>query len=100
MTQSIGTGWMWAGFGCFILIMLSLDLYVFGGRKAHTVRAREAIAWSLVWIMLALAFNGLLWLYLDHISTPVLANASALAFFTGYLLEKSLSVDNMFVICL
>lgn len=80
--------WSWIGFNAFVLAMLALDLGVFH-RRSHVVRLREALAWSGVWIALAMAFN--LGLYLTAGSKP------ALEFLTGYLIEKSLSVDNVFV---
>ena len=95
--QSIAEWWMWAGFIGFVLIMLALDLYAFGGKKAHKMPAREALAWSILWITLSLAFTGLLWWYLDGSLGRALANEKALEFLTGYLIEKSLSVDNIFV---
>ncbi len=95
--QSIAEWWMWVGFIGFVLIMLALDLYAFGGKKAHKMPVREALAWSILWITLSLVFNGLLWWYLDGSLGRVLANEKALEFLTGYLLEKSLSVDNIFV---
>jgi tellurite resistance protein TerC len=88
---------MWAGFIGFVLVMLVLDLYAFGGKKAHKMPVREALAWSILWITLALVFNGLLWWYLDGSLGRALANEKALEFLTGYLIEKSLSVDNIFV---
>lgn len=94
---TIGTWWMWIGFVAFILLMLGLDLYAFGGRRAHRVSTREALAWSSLWIILALSFNMLLWIYLHDTAGPAIANARSLEFFTGYLLEKSLSIDNMFI---
>ncbi len=95
--QSIAEWWMWAGFISFVLVMLALDLYAFGGKKAHKMPVREALAWSILWITLALAFNGLLWWYLDGNLGRALANEKSLEFLTGYLIEKSLSVDNVFV---
>ena len=95
--QSIAEWWMWAGFIGFVLVMLVLDLYAFGGKKAHKMPVREALAWSILWITLALVFNGLLWWYLDGSLGRALANEKALEFLTGYLIEKSLSVDNIFV---
>jgi tellurite resistance protein TerC len=80
---------LWALFGALITVMLVLDLGVFH-RRAHEVSVREAFAWSAVWIGLALAFGALL----HHVYGP----APALAYLTGYLIEKSLSVDNLFVI--
>lgn len=97
MIETIGTGWMWAGFIVFVLAMLALDLYVFGGRVAHRVAPREALAWSLVWVALSFAFAGLLWWYLDGTAGREVANTKSLEFLTGYLIEKSLSVDNIFV---
>ena len=80
--------WFWVGFNVFVLAMLALDLGVFH-RKAHEVSLREAGIWSAVWVALALVFN--LGLYLAWGAEP------ALQFLTGYLIEKSLSVDNIFV---
>jgi tellurite resistance protein TerC len=80
--------WGWIGFTAFVVGMLALDLFVFH-RKSHEVKLREALAWSGVWIALALAFN--LGLYFWGGSKP------AMEFLTGYLIEKSLSVDNVFI---
>ena len=87
----------WAGFVAFVLAMLALDLFVLGGRTAHRVSAREAGSWTAVWVSLALAFNGILWWWLDGTAGREMANAKALEFLTGYLIELSLSVDNVFV---
>jgi tellurite resistance protein TerC len=83
--------WLWAGFNLFILAMLALDLGVFH-RKAHEVSIKEATTWSAVWISLAMIFNAGLWYFRG--AEP------AIEFFTGYLIEKSLSVDNIFVFAL
>jgi tellurite resistance protein TerC len=83
--------WVWVGFNVFVLAMLALDLGVFN-RKAHVISFRESIAWTAVWIILALIFNAGVWFYYD--------SQKALEFFTGYLIEKSLSVDNVFVFAL
>lgn len=98
--NNIGEPWMWAAFIIFVLMMLALDLFVFGGRKAHKVSVREAAIWSLVWVSLALIFNGLLWWQLKDTAGEAVADAKALEFLTGYLIEKSLSVDNVFVFLL
>jgi tellurite resistance protein TerC len=82
---------LWIGFNLFVLAMLALDLGVFH-RKAHAVGMKEAATWSVVWISLALAFNVLIYLWRGP--------EVALQFFTGYLIEKSLSVDNIFVFVL
>ena len=97
---SIGEPWMWAAFIGFVLVMLALDLFVFGGRKAHKVSVREAAVWSLVWVSLALLFNAGLWWYLNGTLGQEIADRKALEFLTGYLIEKSLSVDNVFVFLL
>lgn len=94
---SIGTPLMWSGFLVFVLAMLALDLFVLGGRRAHRVSTGEALGWSIAWLSLALIFNALLWLYLDGNFGREIANDKALEFLTGYLIEKSLSVDNVFV---
>ncbi|HAT8178277.1 TPA: TerC/Alx family metal homeostasis membrane protein [Legionella pneumophila] len=94
---SISEWWMWLGFLAFVLIMLFVDLFVFGGRKAHRVSTKEALSWSILWFTLAIIFNFLLWWYLIQNFTLSVANEKALEFFTGYLIEKSLSFDNIFV---
>src|SRR3990172_335899 len=95
--HSIGEWWMWAGFVGFVLIMLALDLYAFGGKKAHKMPVREALAWSILWFTLAMLFSVLLWWYLDGQAGREVANVKTIEFLTGYLIEKSLSVDNVFV---
>ena len=84
---------MWVGFIAFVLSMLALDLFVLGGNKAHRVSVKEAGAWVVVWVMLALSFGALLWWYLDGTLGREIANRKALEFLTGYLIEQSLSVD-------
>jgi tellurite resistance protein TerC len=97
---SIGEPWMWAAFVGFVLVMLALDLFAFGGRKAHKVGVAEAAWWSLAWVSMALIFNLGLWWYLGSTLGAEIADQKALEFFTGYLIEKSLSVDNVFVFLL
>lgn len=99
-TTSIGEPWMWAAFIVFVLVMLALDLFVFGGRSAHKVSVKEAATWSLVWVSLALLFNFGLWWHLSNAVGQDIADSKALEFITGYLIEKSLSVDNVFVFLL
>jgi tellurite resistance protein TerC len=79
---------LWIAFNVFVLGMLALDLGVFH-RKAHSVSVREAVAWSIVWVALSLVFNAGVY----YVSGP----EKALEFLTGYLIEKALSVDNLFV---
>jgi len=81
----------WAGFVVFVLAMLLLDLLVLN-RKAHVVRMREALGWSAFWIALSLSFNYLVY--------QTMGRQAGLEFLTGYLIEKSLSVDNLFVFLL
>ena len=83
--------WLWIGFNVFVLAMLALDLGVFH-RKAHVVSLKESFTWTAVWVVLALVFNAGVWHYFGP--------QKALEFFTGYLIEKSLSVDNVFVFAL
>ncbi|AZO82435.1 hypothetical protein BOO88_17660 [Stutzerimonas stutzeri] len=94
---SVGQSWMWAAFIGFVLAMLALDLFVFGGRKAHRVSVREALAWVIAWTSLALVFSILLWWYLRSMFGAEVAQRTTLEFLTGYLIEQSLSIDNMFV---
>jgi tellurite resistance protein TerC len=97
----MGMVWMWVGFNLFVLVLLALDLGVFH-REAHAVSVKEAAIWSAVWIGLALLFNGALYLFWDQIApaSGYTNQEAAVAFFTGYLIEKSLSVDNIFVFVL
>ena len=95
--DSFATGPMWAGFIVFVLAMLALDLFVFGGKTAHRVKVKEALSWVVAWICLSLAFAGLLWWYLNDTQGAVIAQRKTLEFLAGYLIEQSLSIDNMFV---
>ncbi len=83
--------WLWIGFNGFVLIMLALDLGVFH-RKAHIVTLKESLTWTAVWVVMAMIFNFGIGHYMG--------NQKALEFFTGYVIEKSLSVDNVFVFAL
>ena len=97
MIESIGTPWMWGGFFALVLAMLALDLFALGGRTAHRVSLREAAGWTIVWVAVALAFNAALWWTLDAQSGREIANQKSLEFLTGYVLEKALAIDNIFV---
>ena len=88
----------WVFFNVFVLIMLALDLGVFN-RKAHEIKVKEALIWSGVWIFLALSFN--IGIYYFYVPPEGYTSAdSALQFLTGYVIEKSLSIDNIFVFVL
>ncbi len=82
---------LWIGFNIFILIMLALDLFVIQ-RKTHVIKVKEALIWSAIWVVLALIFN----VFIYH----EFGKTKALEYFTGYLLERSLSIDNIFVFIL
>jgi tellurite resistance protein TerC len=98
MSSSI---WPWIGFNLFVLALLAIDLGVFH-RKAHAVSTKEAAIWSGVWISLALLFNSAIYFFWEQIIPgDSLSNGeAALEFLTGYLIEKALSVDNIFVFVL
>lgn len=95
--ESLGVWWMWAGFAGIILLLLLVDLIFVGGGKQHKVSLKEAAVWSVVWVSVALLFNFAIWWYLDVNSGREIANEKALEFLTGYLIEKALAVDNVFV---
>src|SRR6476469_9639849 len=96
--------WPWILFNLFVLAMLGLDLGVFH-RKSHVVKTREALIWSGVWFGLAMAFAAFIYFCWDRISPgggpeKYSNTEAALKFLTGYIIEESLSVDNIFVFLL
>jgi tellurite resistance protein TerC len=95
--ETIGTAWMWIAFAAIVVVMLAVDLLVVGGGRSHRVSLREAATWSAVWVAVAFGFAGALWWYLDASAGRELANKATLEFVTGYLIEKSLAIDNVFV---
>ncbi|MDP3744937.1 MAG: TerC family protein [Methylotenera sp.] len=95
--QSIGTWWMWAGFGVFVLAMLAVDMVLLGRHGAQKVSSREALIWSAVWFAMAMLFGAVLWGWLDHTAGRAVADTKAMEYLTGYLLEKTLAMDNIFV---
>ena len=95
--ESIGSPGLWVAFGIIVAIMLAVDLFVVGGGRQHRVGVREALIWSLVWICVSLAFAAGLWVYLDGLHGREVATSTALEYLTGYVIEKSLAVDNVFV---
>ena len=95
--ELLGTWWMWGGFAAIVILLLLVDLLFVGGGKQHKVSLKEAATWSLIWIGVALLFNGAIWWHLDANAGRELANQKAMEFFTGYLIEKALAVDNVFV---
>jgi tellurite resistance protein TerC len=95
--ETIGTWWMWVGFAVFVLVAIAVDLLVMEKQGAHKVTTKEALIWSVVWFSLAFVFVALLWWYLNGSQGREAANEVSMQFITGYLVEKSLSVDNIFV---
>ena len=100
MATGIASWWMWVAFSAFVVVAIVIDLIVLDKKGAHKVGVKEALHWSLMWVGMAMLFDGLLWLWLNHISGPELATLKATEFLTGYVIEKSLSVDNIFVFLL
>lgn len=90
---------LWIGFNLFVLLMLALDLGLFN-RREHVVSVRESLVWTFVWIVLALAFNLGLYYWKSNVYGTERGTEIALQFLTGYLIEKSLSIDNVFVFLL
>lgn len=95
--NTVGTPLMWGGFAVVVLIMLAIDLFLQGRRGAHGMTMKQAAAWSLVWVILSLLFCAAFWWYLSITQGRAVADPQALAFLTGYLIEKALAVDNVFV---
>jgi tellurite resistance protein TerC len=90
--------WLWMVFVAFVLAALFVDFVVLRKQGAHEVGVREALNWSVLWVALSLAFNGLLWWAVkDTTGSTAIATEKSLEFLTGYLIEKSLAVDNIFV---
>lgn len=98
---SIGTPLLWSLFAAFVVVALAIDLFAMNRQGAHVVSIREATVWSLIWIAVSFLFVGWLWWYLGGMGSDLaareLADAKALEFITGYLVEKALAVDNIFV---
>ncbi|WP_323666906.1 TerC family protein [Pectobacterium punjabense] len=95
--HTIGTPWLWGSFAAIVIVMLAIDL-LYQGRKGSTVMTfKQAAVWSIIWVTLSLLFNAGFWWYLDGTLGRDVANTQSLAFLTGYLIEKALAVDNVFV---
>ncbi|MBB5202792.1 tellurite resistance protein TerC [Inhella inkyongensis] len=98
MLQTIAPAWLWAFFVVTVLVALFIDFVVLKKQGAHEVSVKEAVRWSIVWVAVSLAFNAMFWWAVkDQSGDVALANTKALEFLTGYLIEKSLAVDNIFV---
>ncbi len=98
--QTIGNLWMWGGFVAVVVTALLVDLVLMRHGGPHKVTFKEALYWSAGWVALALAFNAGLWWYLHETAGAAVANEVGLQFLTGYLIEKALAVDNIFVFLL
>jgi tellurite resistance protein TerC len=83
--------WLWVGFNAFVLVMLAVDLFVFH-REAHAIRTKEALAWSIIWVVLAFVFGAGVYVFMGR--------EAGLEYFAGYLIERALSIDNIFVFVL
>jgi len=97
MIDSIGTPSLYLAFSLLVAVLLAVDFFILKHEGEHRVSTREAAIWSLVWVSIALAFGFWFWWYLRDIAGEEVARARALEYLTGYLIEKSLAVDNVFV---
>lgn len=96
--QDVANGWVWLGFSIFLIFALSIDTIFLNKKFARPHQSmRASIVWTIVWVTAALIFNVLLWFYLYCTRDIAIANRVSLDFLTGYIIEKSLSVDNLFV---
>ncbi|WP_439589309.1 TerC family protein [Hydrogenophaga sp.] len=99
--ESIAPLWLWVVFVVFVVAALFVDFVVLKKQGSHAVGVREALNWSLIWVGLSFVFNALFWWAVkDTTGSSALANEKSLEFLTGYLIEKSLAVDNIFVFLL
>ena len=95
--DTIAPLWLWIFFVLSVLAALFVDFVVLRKQGAHSVTVKEAFNWSLVWVALSFAFNGLFWWAVHQDHGAAVANTKSMEFLTGYLIEKSLAVDNIFV---
>jgi len=95
--DTIAPLWLWIFFVASVLVALFVDFVVLRKQGAHAVSVKEALNWSIVWVALSFAFNGLFWWAVMQDHGTAVANTKAMEFLTGYLIEKSLAVDNIFV---
>jgi tellurite resistance protein TerC len=95
--DTIAPLWLWLFFVASVLVALFVDFVVLRKQGAHAVSVKEALNWSIIWVALSFAFNGLFWWAVMQDHGAATANTKAMEFLTGYLIEKSLAVDNIFV---
>ena len=98
--DTIAPTWLWFFFVAAVLAALFVDFVVLKKQGAHEVGVKEALNWSIVWVALSFAFNGLFWWAVAQDHGTAVANEKSMEFLTGYLIEKSLAVDNIFVFLL
>ena len=98
--DTIAPLWLWAFFVASVLVALFVDFVVLRKQGAHSVTVKEAVNWSIIWVALSFAFNALFWWAVHQDHGTELANTKSMEFLTGYLIEKSLAVDNIFVFLL
>ena len=95
--DTIGTPWLYVAFFSIVAVMLFIDFLGFKQKQGQEVKVRTAAYWSIAWVSVATLFGGGLWLYLEQSAGVAVANAKVMEYFAGYLLEKSLAIDNVFV---
>ncbi len=95
--ETIGTLWLYLIFFAIVAVMLIIDFVGFKHQHGQEVKVRTAAYWSIAWVSVATLFGGGLWLYLEQTAGTAIANAKVMEYFAGYLLEKSLAIDNVFV---
>jgi tellurite resistance protein TerC len=96
--QTVAPMWLWVTFVAIVLVSLFVDFVVLKKQGAHEIGVKEALNWSLIWVAMSFLFNGLFWWAIkDSTGSTEIANTRSLEFLTGYLIEKSLAVDNIFV---
>lgn len=99
MTEIVHTGTpvLYAGFSTLVILLLLVDFWVLKAQGSHRVSTKEAASWSVVWFLAAIAFGAWLWWYLSGLHGAAVADQKTLEFFTGYLIEKGLAIENVFV---
>ena len=95
--ETIGTLWLYLVFFAIVAVMLVIDFVGFKHQHGQEVKVRTASYWSIAWVSVATLFGGGLWLYLEQTAGAAIANTKVMEYFAGYLLEKSLAIDNVFV---
>ncbi len=95
--ETIGNLWLYLAFFGLVAVMLTVDFLGFKQKQGQEVKIRTAAYWSMAWVSVAVLFGGGLWFYLQQTAGVAIANTKVMEYFAGYLLEKSLAIDNVFV---